>query len=72
MASIDYAHSGTHTSIFARIGAAIARAATNYVEARSRAGEISRLQSMSDAELARMGLKRDDIARHVFRDILYI
>ena len=40
--------------------------------AQSRAGEVERLNAMSDAELARMGLKREDIARHVFRDILYI
>lgn len=40
--------------------------------AQSRAGEVERLNAKTDAELARMGLKREDIARHVFRDILYL
>ena len=32
--------------------------------------EIERLSRMSDAELGAMGLKRDEIARHVYRDTL--
>ncbi len=32
--------------------------------------EIERLSRMSDAELGDMGLKRDEIARHVYRDTL--
>ena len=43
-----------------------------YVHTRSRVGEIERLNAMSDAELAEMGLRRDDIPRHVFRDLFYI
>ena len=38
-------------------------------EANSRAREFDRLNAMSDAALAAKGLKRDDIARHVFRDL---
>lgn len=34
----------------------------------SRSDRIERLQRKSDAELARMGLDRDDIPRHVYRD----
>lgn len=30
------------------------------------------LEAKSDAELAQMGLKREDITRHVFRDLYYI
>lgn len=40
--------------------------------AQSRVEEVERLTAKSDDELARMGLKREDIARYVFRDILYI
>ena len=32
--------------------------------------EIRRLQSLSDAELARRGIKRDAIVRHVYGDLL--
>lgn len=41
-------------------------------EANSRVREAERLQSLSDQELSRLGIKREDIARHVFRDILYV
>ncbi|KUF12210.1 hypothetical protein [Pseudoponticoccus marisrubri] len=37
---------------------------------RARLREIIVLESRSDAELARMGLTRDQILPHVFRDLL--
>lgn len=37
-------------------------------ESMSRRDEILRLHAMSDAELARFGLQREDIVAHVFRD----
>ena len=40
-----------------------------WVESRSRMAEIARLNAKSDAELLAMGLKREDIPRHVFRDL---
>lgn len=40
-----------------------------FLVARSRRDELIRLESMSDAELAQMGLKREDIPRYVFRDM---
>jgi len=54
--------------LLARIGAIF----TEMTLARSRVHEVERLNAKSDEELARMGLKREDIARHVFRDVLYI
>jgi len=36
---------------------------------RARMREIQNLNACSDAQLARMGLKRDDIPGYVFRDI---
>lgn len=42
-----------------------------YAEARSRSAQIEVLMSKSDAELAEMGLTRDTIVLHVFRDRLY-
>jgi len=52
-------------------GRAVARWFEAYARARSRAGAIERLGRKSDAELAAMGLRREDIARHVFRDLLH-
>lgn len=43
-----------------------------YLERKSRSTEIAHLQAKTDEELAAMGLKRDDIAHYVFRDLYYI
>ncbi|MCO6383177.1 hypothetical protein [Oceanicola sp. 502str15] len=43
-----------------------------YMESRSRMHEINRLNALSDAALKSMGLKREDIPRHVFRDLFYL
>jgi uncharacterized protein YjiS (DUF1127 family) len=41
----------------------------NYLTALSRSEEFQRLNDMSDTRLAELGLRREDIARHVFRDV---
>ena len=38
--------------------------------AQGRVREIERLQSLSDAELAKRGIARDQIVHHVFRDTI--
>ena len=40
--------------------------------ARARTAEFERLNAKTDAQLAEMGLKREDIPRHVFRDLFYV
>ena len=37
----------------------------------ARAAKLQELQQKSDSELAEMGLRRDDLPAHVFRDVLY-
>ena len=37
-----------------------------------RVRQLEALQAKSDKELAAMGLRREDIARYVFRDTLYL
>lgn len=67
----DFANAG----ILPRLGqiwAAIASGVTAYGEARSRSAEFQTLDRKSDKELAEMGLKREDIARHVYRDMFYL
>lgn len=41
-------------------------------EANPRLQQAARLQAMSDAELAKRGIARDEIVRHVFGDLYYI
>ena len=41
-------------------------------ETNSRAQAVERLNAMSDAQLAARGLKREDIVRHIFKDMFYI
>jgi hypothetical protein len=38
----------------------------------SRMRQMEQLNALSDAELTAKGLRREDIARHVFRDILNV
>lgn len=39
-------------------------------EVRRRAAEAERMMALSDRRLAELGLKRDEIVHHVFRDYL--
>jgi len=43
-----------------------------YLEAKSRTAEIERLNIKSDEDLAKLGIKRDEIPRYVFRDLLFL
>lgn len=45
--------------------------AVNHAEIRARREKIAELDALSDAELARRGLTRDQIVAHVFRDRLF-
>lgn len=43
-----------------------------YVESRTRRAQIEALEAKSDEELACMGLTRDRIIAHVFRDLMWV
>lgn len=45
---------------------------TAIAETNSRVKEAERLNALSDAQLAKIGLRREDIVRHVFRDVYYV
>ncbi|WP_439139036.1 hypothetical protein [Roseicyclus sp.] len=57
---------GSVTAFFANVAHAFAMA----TGAQARFDEIQRLQALSDDDLARIGLSRDDIVRHVYADLL--
>ncbi|SPF79811.1 DUF1127 domain-containing protein [Pseudoprimorskyibacter insulae] len=65
-------HAVSHGNIFSNIFAAIGRAFVHAAESNHRMQKIQYLTSLSDAELAARGIKREDIARHVFRDVFYV
>lgn len=53
---------------FAGVGHGIMMGST----AQRRFEQVQGLQAKSDEELAAMGIKRDDIVHHVFKDLYYI
>ena len=75
MAFYSDTHAPATTGILPRIGgffAGLAQAVFTARAAEARVHEMERLMAKSDAELAELGLRREDIARHVFRDILHL
>ena len=54
-----------------RISETVARWFEARVRIASRRDQIVALETKTDAELARMGIRRDEIALHVFRDKFY-
>lgn len=57
------------TGILSKVGASIASAFNRIIEAQDRSHEVRRLEALSDIQLAEMGIARQDIVRHVFRDV---
>ncbi|MFU8835651.1 hypothetical protein [Roseovarius autotrophicus] len=51
--------------------AALERSCERHAQVQSRRARIEALEAKSDEELARIGLRRDDIAYHVFKDLFY-
>ncbi|SDY17856.1 DUF1127 domain-containing protein [Citreimonas salinaria] len=72
MAHITTTAPHSAAGFFHGLGNRILSFLTAIAESNSRMREAERLNAMSDAELARIGLKREDIARHVFRDMYYV
>ncbi len=51
--------------------ASLQRACERYVEVQSRRDRIEMLEAKSDQELAGLGIRREDIVYHVFKDRFY-
>ena len=68
----QFAFSDAPRSGYQRLVASIVRGMTSYAETRSRRDQIAALEAKSDADLAKMGIRRDEIAYHVFRDLYYV
>ena len=58
--------------IFSVIGKAIAHFAEQTIATRSRRNTINCLENLSDDRLADIGINRENIAKEVFRDRIYL
>lgn len=70
-----YATTTTHHSIWASIAdmfAAFGRGLTLSATGEKRLRQVEKLNALSDADLAKLGLKRADIPAYVFRDLMHI
>ena len=65
---------GTHhaTDILLAPFRAIGRFFIAVMEQNSRVQMVERLNAKSDEQLAELGIKRDEIVHHVFRDLYYL
>lgn len=63
---------GSIATYIAGVGATLIKAREASLHMEGRVDKMAALQAKSDEELAAMGLRRDDIVRHVFRDLYYI
>lgn len=57
---------------FGALVSSISNGLVAYMERRTRSEQIAALQSKSDAELAKMGIAREEIPAYVFRDLFYV
>jgi len=74
MASIETnpTQSFSFGGFFSRIGTSLVSAFNVATEANGRVAQIEALQRLTDEELAAKDLRREDIARYVFRDLFYV
>jgi hypothetical protein len=68
-------HTGDNSALLHKLAApfnAIGNALIRLAESNSRVKEANHLNGLSDAELAKRGIRRSDIAHHVFKDVYYV
>ncbi|XDA99387.1 DUF1127 domain-containing protein [Sulfitobacter sp. LCG007] len=63
---------GNPFGVLRRIFASIGRGIMVVAESNSRLREVQALQAKSDDDLARLGIKRDEIVHRVFSDLYYL
>jgi len=59
-------------SLWARVLRRTNQFFANLANAQNRTNTVERMQKLSDADLAKMGARRQDIVRHVYGDIYYL
>ncbi len=69
--AISYTDTYPKAPLLTRIAEGFASWMDSYAENHPRMRGIRALEAMSDAQLAKRGIKREDIVYHVFRDTFY-
>ncbi len=59
-------------SLAARVRQGVGRFFAGLADAQNRTQAVERMQDLSDKDLAKLGVRREDIVRHVYRDIYYV
>ena len=72
MAVTSTNHAALPANPLRALGEAILGTLVRIAENNSRLREAERLNALTDDQLAARGLKREEIARHVFRDMYYV
>ncbi|MCW8842627.1 MAG: hypothetical protein OQK00_04345 [Rhodobacteraceae bacterium] len=68
-------HTGARSAILHNLAVpfiALGNALVRLGEANSRTKQVAYLQSLSDEDLAKRGITRDEIAHYVFKDVYYV
>lgn len=68
-------HTGAGSALLQTLSApfiALGNAMIRLGESNSRTKQVAFLQSLSDADLAKRGISRDQIAHYVFKDVYYV
>ncbi|MCR9108379.1 DUF1127 domain-containing protein [Marivita sp. XM-24bin2] len=70
--ALTQSYQGQKPGLISSLIDGLTRGFTQIAEANSRVHEIERLQALSDDALAAKGIRREDIVRHVFRDVYWM
>jgi hypothetical protein len=68
----DSIDSNARTSFLARVLRGFGLLFGNLANAQNRTSIVERMQNLSDADLAKLGVLRQDFVRHVYGDIYYL
>jgi uncharacterized protein YjiS (DUF1127 family) len=68
----DSDDSNARPSFWARVLRAASQFFANLANAQNRSNIVERMQNLSDADLTKIGVRRQDIVRHVYGDIYYL
>ncbi|MBT8153196.1 hypothetical protein KMP13_04690 [Epibacterium ulvae] len=72
MATLTTTHTGLNITAVFKPFVALGKFLVQLGESNARVQVMRKLMEMSDEELAKRGLKREDIVQHVFADKFYI
>ncbi len=68
----DTISSKPRASFLSSVWAPVAGFFERVADSQNRSVDVQRMQKLSDRELADIGISREDIVRHVYRDIYYV